>query len=56
MSKVWIVTGAARGLGRSIAGAVLAAGDRLVAGRAIPRGLPIWRNVTATACERSSST
>ena len=32
MSKVWLVTGAARGLGRSIAEAVLEAGDRLIAG------------------------
>ncbi|MEK6426180.1 MAG: SDR family NAD(P)-dependent oxidoreductase [Burkholderia gladioli] len=32
MSKVWLVTGAARGLGRAIAQAVLEAGDRLVAG------------------------
>ncbi|MEY8111864.1 SDR family NAD(P)-dependent oxidoreductase, partial [Burkholderia cenocepacia] len=32
MSKVWLVTGAARGLGRAISEAVLAAGDRLVAG------------------------
>jgi NAD(P)-dependent dehydrogenase (short-subunit alcohol dehydrogenase family) len=32
MSKVWLVTGAARGLGRFISEAVLAAGDRLVAG------------------------
>jgi NAD(P)-dependent dehydrogenase (short-subunit alcohol dehydrogenase family) len=31
MSKVWLVTGSARGLGRRIAEAVLAAGDRLVA-------------------------
>ena len=31
MSKVWLVTGAARGLGRAISEAVLAAGDRLVA-------------------------
>lgn len=31
MSKVWLITGAARGLGRSIAEGVLAAGDRLVA-------------------------
>src|SRR5271155_3287408 len=31
MSKVWLITGAARGLGRSIAEAVLAAGDNLVA-------------------------
>jgi NAD(P)-dependent dehydrogenase (short-subunit alcohol dehydrogenase family) len=31
MSQVWLITGAARGLGRSVAEAVLAAGDRLVA-------------------------
>ena len=31
MSKVWLVTGSASGLGRNIAEAVLAAGDRLVA-------------------------
>src|SRR5260370_30818955 len=31
MSKVWLITGAARGLGRSVAEAVLATGDRLVA-------------------------
>jgi NAD(P)-dependent dehydrogenase (short-subunit alcohol dehydrogenase family) len=31
MSKVWLVTGSASGLGRSIAEAVLASGDRLVA-------------------------
>ena len=31
MSKVWLITGAARGLGRSVAEAVLAAGDHLVA-------------------------
>ena len=31
MSKVWLITGAARGLGRSVAEAVLGAGDRLVA-------------------------
>ena len=31
MSKVWLVTGCSRGLGREIAQAVLAAGDRLVA-------------------------
>ncbi len=32
MSKVWMLTGAGRGLGRSISEAVLDAGDRLVAG------------------------
>src|SRR5258708_29205313 len=31
MSKVWFITGSSRGLGRSLAGAVLAHGDRLVA-------------------------
>ncbi len=31
MSKVWLVTGSASGLGRNIAEALLAAGDRLVA-------------------------
>ena len=31
MSKVWLVTGSASGLGRNIAEAVLACGDRLVA-------------------------
>ena len=31
MSKTWLVTGSARGLGRHIAEAVLAAGDNLVA-------------------------
>ncbi|KUY95931.1 oxidoreductase [Burkholderia territorii] len=39
MSKVWLVTGAARGLGRAIAEAVLAAGDRLVAGARDPARL-----------------
>ena len=36
MSKVWLITGAARGLGRSVAEAVLASGDRLVAGARDP--------------------
>lgn len=31
MSKVWLVTGSASGLGRNIAEAVLASGDRLLA-------------------------
>jgi len=39
MSKVWLVTGSASGLGRSIADAVLAAGDRLVATARDPRRL-----------------
>jgi len=39
MSKVWLVTGSASGLGRSIAEAVLAVGDRLVATARDPRRL-----------------
>lgn len=39
MSKVWLVTGSASGLGRSIAEAVLASGDRLVATGRDPRRL-----------------
>ena len=37
MPKVWLVTGSASGLGRDIAEAVLASGDRLVATAAIRR-------------------
>jgi NAD(P)-dependent dehydrogenase (short-subunit alcohol dehydrogenase family) len=39
MSKVWMVTGSASGLGRNIAEAVLASGDRLVATARDPRRL-----------------
>ena len=39
MSKVWLVTGSASGLGRHIAQAVLASGDRLVATARDPRRL-----------------
>lgn len=39
MSRVWFVTGSASGLGRSIAEAVLASGDRLVATARDPRRL-----------------
>ena len=39
MSKVWLVTGSASGLGRHIAEAVLASGDRLVATARDPRRL-----------------
>ncbi|HGM5582657.1 TPA: SDR family NAD(P)-dependent oxidoreductase [Pseudomonas putida] len=39
MSKVWLVTGAARGLGRSISEAVLRSGDILVAGARDPQRL-----------------
>ncbi len=39
MSKVWLVTGSASGLGRNIAEAALASGDRLVATARDPRRL-----------------
>jgi NAD(P)-dependent dehydrogenase (short-subunit alcohol dehydrogenase family) len=39
MSKVWLVTGSSRGLGRALANAVLAAGDRLVATARKPEDL-----------------
>ena len=39
MSKVWLVTGSASGLGRDIAEAVLASGDRLVATARNPKQL-----------------
>src|ERR1700750_2516954 len=38
-SRTWLVTGSARGLGRFISEAVLAAGDRLVAGARDPERL-----------------
>jgi NAD(P)-dependent dehydrogenase (short-subunit alcohol dehydrogenase family) len=41
MSKVWLVTGSASGLGRNIAEAVLAAGDGLVATARDPRRLEV---------------
>ena len=39
MAKVWLITGSARGLGRSIAEAVLAHGDQLVATARNPQQL-----------------
>jgi len=39
MSKVWLITGSARGLGRALAVAVLEAGDRLVATARTPAQL-----------------
>jgi NAD(P)-dependent dehydrogenase (short-subunit alcohol dehydrogenase family) len=39
MSKVWLVTGSASGLGRYIAEAVLESGDRLIATARDPRRL-----------------
>jgi NAD(P)-dependent dehydrogenase (short-subunit alcohol dehydrogenase family) len=38
-TRVWLVTGSASGLGRNIAEAVLASGDRLVATARDPRRL-----------------
>jgi len=47
MFKVWLVTGSASGLGREIAEAVLASGDRLLATARDPqprkpRSLRLW--------------
>lgn len=39
MAKVWLITGSSRGLGRDLAKAVLAAGDRLVATARTPQQL-----------------
>jgi NAD(P)-dependent dehydrogenase (short-subunit alcohol dehydrogenase family) len=39
MSKVWLITGASRGLGRALSEAVLAAGDRLLATARDPQSL-----------------
>jgi len=39
MSKIWLITGSSRGLGRALAEAVLASGDRLVATARDPRQL-----------------
>jgi short chain dehydrogenase len=39
MSKIWLVTGSASGLGREIAEAVLASGDRLLATARDPQRL-----------------
>jgi 2-(1,2-epoxy-1,2-dihydrophenyl)acetyl-CoA isomerase len=50
MSKVWLVTGSSRGLGRDLARAVLAAGDRLVATARDPEQL---RDVVALAPDRA---
>src|SRR5947199_8674128 len=39
MAEVWLITGSARGLGRAIAEAVLAAGDKLIATARNPQQL-----------------
>ena len=50
MSKVWFITGSSRGLGCALAGAVLAAGHRLVATARNPEEL---RTLVATTPDRS---
>ena len=49
MSKVWLITGSSRGLGRDLAQAVLAAGDRLIATARNPEQLA---DLVATYGER----
>ena len=39
MTRVWLLTGASRGLGRAISEAVLESGDQLLAGARDPRTL-----------------
>lgn len=58
MSKVWLVTGSASGLGRNIAEAVLACGDRLVATARDPRRLEdlMKRMETSNASARTEPT
>ena len=48
MSKVWLVTGSASGLGRHIAEAVLKSGDRLMAGDNKPTRSPHRQHVEAS--------
>src|SRR6187402_2626718 len=50
MAKVWLVTGSSRGIGRKLAEAVLAAGDRLVATARNPEAL---RDLVAAYPERT---
>ena len=50
MSKVWLITGSSRGLGRDLAEAVLAAGHRLVATARKPQDL---RDLVARYPERA---
>jgi NAD(P)-dependent dehydrogenase (short-subunit alcohol dehydrogenase family) len=50
MAKVWLITGCSRGLGRDLARAVLAAGDRLVATARDPEQL---RALVASAPDRA---
>jgi NAD(P)-dependent dehydrogenase (short-subunit alcohol dehydrogenase family) len=49
MSKVWLVTGSASGLGRNIAEAVLASRDRLVATARDPGRLEDLGKATRTS-------
>lgn len=52
MNKVWLVTGASRGLGRAIARAVVASGDRLVA---TARDVSALSDIVGTDEERAIS-
>jgi NAD(P)-dependent dehydrogenase (short-subunit alcohol dehydrogenase family) len=52
MHKVWLVTGSASGLGRSIAEAVLESGDQLVATARDPRRLDDLVNKFGSASAR----
>lgn len=54
MSKVWLITGSSRGLGRALAEAVLAAGHRLLATSRDPRdlgALPASENLRTAALD-----
>ena len=50
MSKIWLVTGSASGLGRNIAEAVLESGDRLVATAPIHAASKTWHRNTEIGC------
>ena len=56
MTKTWLITGAARGLGRNITEAALAAGDTVVATARDPAASPISRPDTPIRCSPSRST
>lgn len=53
MSKVWLVTGSASGLGRNIKEAILESGDQLVATARDPKRLEDIAKNTAIAFTRS---
>jgi NAD(P)-dependent dehydrogenase (short-subunit alcohol dehydrogenase family) len=56
MSKVWLITGSSRGLGRALAEAVLAEGHKVVATALTPRSSPIWWSATGIRFAPSPST